>query len=127
MIVSTPPALDQWHAIVNQRDIRGLEAMLSANVIFRSPYVWEPYMGREAALRILSMVAEVFQDFQYCREVIEKNQWALEFSARVGEFEIHGIDLIHLDENGQIDEFEIFIRPANGLRALGLEMVRRLR
>lgn len=38
----------------------------------------------------------------------------------------HDIDLIELNEEGLIQELEVFIRPANGLLALGEEMRRRL-
>jgi len=39
---------------------------------------------------------------------------------------VKGIDLIRLDDDGLIVEFEVFIRPANGLQALGEAMARRL-
>lgn len=50
----------------------------------------------------------------------------LEFSARVGERQIKGIDLICFDEAGKIVEFEVMVRPMSGLQALGEEMARRL-
>jgi hypothetical protein len=39
---------------------------------------------------------------------------------------LKGIDLIHFDDNGLITEFEVMVRPATGLQALGQEMARRL-
>ena len=80
----------------------------------------------EATALILTTVSEVFQDFTYHREIIEGNNWALEFSARVGDQSLKGIDLIRLDDDGLIVEFEVFVRPYNGLRALGVAMARRL-
>ncbi len=50
----------------------------------------------------------------------------LEFSARVGERELKGIDMIRFDEAGRIVDFEVMIRPMSGLAALGEEMGRRL-
>ena len=50
----------------------------------------------------------------------------LEFSARVGDKQLKGIDLIRFNEQGQIIEFEVMIRPLSGLQALGEEMGRRL-
>lgn len=101
--------------------------MLAENVVFRSPYLWEPYQGRQAAWQILTAVSEVFQDFTYHRELVAGNNWALEFSARVGDLAVKGIDLIRLGDDGLIAEFEVFIRPVNGLKALGVAMARRLR
>ncbi|MNP64697.1 hypothetical protein D3C76_1602140 [compost metagenome] len=50
----------------------------------------------------------------------------LEFSARVGEKELKGIDMIRFNEQGRIVEFEVMVRPLSGLQALGEEMGRRL-
>ena len=120
------PHLDRWHAIVFGRDLADLRAMLADDVVFRSPYVWRPYAGREAAWFILSNVLEIFRNFTYHRELIDGDNWALEFSAGVGELSLKGIDLIRLDHDGRIVEFEVFIRPANGLAALGAAMAERL-
>ncbi len=120
------PQLDRWHRIVFQRDVQELQTMLAEDVVFHSPYLPEPYAGRQAAALILTAVGEVFQDFTYHREIVEGHDWALEFSARVGDQAVKGIDLIRLDDDGLIAEFEVFVRPYNGLRALGVAMARRL-
>lgn len=121
------PRLNRWHDIVFNRDLAGLGEMLADDVIFRSPYVWRPYVEREATWLILSTVLDVFRDFAYHRELIDGDNWALEFSATVGELSLKGIDLIRLDGDGRIVEFEVFIRPANGLAALGAAMAERLK
>lgn len=100
--------------------------MLAENVIFHSPYIWEPYKGRRAVCVILATVSKVFKDFTYQREMIDGNNWALEFSAQVDGCPIKGIDLIQIDDNGLIIDFEVFIRPAKGLQTLGETMVSRL-
>ena len=123
---SSHPDLDRWHRIVFQRDAQDLQAMLAEDVVFHSPYLAEPYAGRQATALILTAVGEVLQDFTYHREIIEGNNWALEFSARVGDQSLKGIDLIRLDDGGLIVEFEVFVRPYNGLRVLGVAMARRL-
>lgn len=126
MTISTHSHLDRWHNVVFKRDMQDLQAMLAENVIFYSPFLWKPYHGRQAAWMILTAASEVFQDFSYHRELVDGNDWALEFSARVGDLSVKGIDLIRLNDDGLIVEFEVFIRPANGLQALGAEMARKL-
>jgi len=120
------PHLDRWHKIVFNRDLADLQAMLAEDVVFRSPFVWRPYLGRQAAWLILSTVLDVFQAFAYHRELVDGDNWALEFSARVGDLSLKGIDLIRLDGDGRIVEFEVFVRPFNGLQALGAVMAQRL-
>ena len=53
-------------------------------------------------------------------------QLVLEFSARVGDRSLKGIDMIAFDEQGRIVDFEVMVRPFNGLQALGAEMGARL-
>ncbi len=69
---------------------------------------------------------QVFEDFTYHRQWLNGDQWALEFSARVGELSLKGIDLMQFNEAGQIVNFEVMVRPLNGVQVLGAEMARRL-
>jgi len=50
----------------------------------------------------------------------------LEFSAEVNGKQLKGIDLVRFDEQGRIVDFEVMVRPFNGLQALGEEMGQRL-
>ena len=50
----------------------------------------------------------------------------LEFSANVGDKQLKGIDLIRFDTDGKIVDFEVMIRPLNGLQALGEQMGQRI-
>ena len=77
---------------------------------------------------ILNTVINVFEDFAYHRELATGDGLSvvLEFSARVGDKQLKGIDLIRFNELGQIVEFEVMVRPLSGLQALGEEMGRRL-
>ena len=118
--------LEQWHQIVFERDLEKLSAILAEDVVFRSPFVWKPYHGRVPTFVILSTVIDVFEDFAYHRELVDGDNWALEFSARVGDLSLKGIDLIRWNEAGQIVEFEVFVRPFNALQALGQQMQQRL-
>lgn len=119
-------SLAHWHHIVFTRDLEALSAILAEDVVFRSPFVWKPYHGRLPTFIILSTVIDVFQDFAYHRELIDGENWVLEFSARVGDLSLKGIDLIRWNETGQIVEFEVFVRPYNALQALGQQMQQRL-
>jgi hypothetical protein len=77
---------------------------------------------------ILNTVMNVFEDFAYHRELATADglNVILEFSAKVGEKELKGIDMIRFNEQGRIVEFEVMVRPLSGLQALGEEMGRRL-
>ncbi len=118
--------LARWHAMIESGDSRALPEMLAEAVVFRSPFAFTPYRGRRTVAALLQTVIQVFGDFRYHRQFVAGESAALEFSATVGDLSLKGIDLIRLDADGRIVEFEVMIRPANALLALGEEMGKRL-
>ncbi|MGY2288301.1 nuclear transport factor 2 family protein [Pseudomonas sp. SDO528_S397] len=127
----TPAAahtLRRWHAMLAQRDLSALPELLAPDAVFRSPMAHTPYPGAPVVSMILNTVIQVFEDFTYHRELAtaDGHSVVLEFSARVGDKQLKGIDLIRFNEQGQIIEFEVMVRPLSGLQALGEEMGRRL-
>jgi len=50
----------------------------------------------------------------------------LAFSARVGDRELDGIDLLRFDGEGRIREMAVYVRPLSGLNALAEAMQRML-
>lgn len=117
--------LEKWHSVVFGRNMDALKELLSEKITFYSPVVFKPKNTKAEAMFVLSNVIEVFKDFKYHREFIDGRNWALEFSANVGDKAVKGIDLIEFDENGKIINFEVLIRPLSGLIALGEDMNRR--
>ncbi len=118
----------RWHELVSSRDLTGLKDIIHPDAVFRSPVAHSPYHGRDALILALSNVIEVFQDFTYHRQFLtdDGKNATLEFSAHVGGKQLKGVDLIRFDDDGLIAEFEVMIRPASGLMALGQEMGKRV-
>lgn len=121
-------SLEKWHAMVATKDLANLEAIIHPDAAFRSPMAFKPYQSAQAVVLLLSTVLQVFEDFAYHRQLASEDGLSvvLEFSARVGEKNLKGIDLIQFDTQGRITDFEVMIRPFNGLQALGAEMGARL-
>lgn len=121
-------SLERWHAMLAAGDLSGLSELLHPDAVFRSPMAHHPYESAEAVALILTTVFGVFRDFIYEREFVSADglNVVLEFRARVQDRELKGVDLIRFDEEGRICEFEVMIRPASGLQALGDEMGKRL-
>lgn len=113
-----------FRAAVEARDMDAAIALLSEDVVFRSPVVFTPYHGRDAVAPILHAVSRVFEDFRYVREIgaPDAADHALVFRARVGEFEIEGGDFLHLDADGSIDELTVMVRPLTAGHALAEAM-----
>ena len=109
-------------AALEARDIDAAIALLSDDVVFRSPVVFRPYQGRDAVAPILHAVSRVFEDFGYTRAIGADDDHALVFHARIGTFEIEGCDFLHLDDDGAIDELTVMVRPLTGAHALAEAM-----
>jgi hypothetical protein len=118
--------LKRWHEFVETQNAEILDEILADEVKFHSPFIWKPKEGKAMTIKILTTVVNVFEDFRYVREIVDQQNAALEFEARVGEFSLRGVDLIEIGADGKIIDFEVMVRPANALQALGMEMGKRL-
>jgi hypothetical protein len=121
-------SLMTWHDMVARRDLSELVAIVHPEATFRSPMAFKPYQSAQAVALILQTVMTVFEDFAYHRELVSADGLSvvLEFSARVGDKKLKGVDLIAFDAHGKIIDFEVMVRPFNSLQALGAEMGARL-
>jgi orotidine-5'-phosphate decarboxylase len=121
-------SLAKWHEMVVAKDMSALADIVHPEATFRSPMAFKPYHSAQAVTLIISTVMNVFEDFAYHRTLVSEDGLSvvLEFSARVGERGLKGIDLIAFDADGKIVDFEVMVRPLNGLQALGAEMGARL-
>lgn len=115
-------------AALEARDIGAATALLSADVVFRSPIVYRPYRGRDAVAPIVQAIAGVFADFRYVRTLgaADAADQALVFRARVGDRDVEGVDLLHVDERGEIDDLVVMVRPLSGALAITEAMRGRL-
>jgi hypothetical protein len=119
--------LDGWHRFVASGAQDLLASLLAEHIVFRSPFVQSPIPGRPATLLVLTTVVQIFENFRYHRTFISgQHDAALEFSANIGKWQLKGIDLIKFNEQGEMIEFEVMIRPIKALAALGEEMGNRI-
>ena len=121
-------SLEAWHAMVARGDLGELESIVHPEAVFRSPMAINAYRPRPALLLALNTVLTIFTDFTYYRQFASADGLSvvLEFSAVVNDKQLKGIDMIRFDEQGLIVDFEVMVRPLNGLQALGAEMGARL-
>ena len=113
-----------FRAAVEAGDLERVSGLLADDVTFSSPAVFKPYSGRETVAFILAAVFRVFEDFRYEREIGAPgaDDHALVFRARVGDKEVHGVDLLRTDAQGQITDLTVMIRPLSALTAVAQAM-----
>ena len=121
-------SLSAWHEMVASGDLGDLRSIVHPDATFRSPIAFKPYKSAEAVVLALTTVLTVFADFAYHRQATTDDglNVVLEFSAMVGDKAVKGIDFVRFDEAGQIVDFEVMMRPLNGVQALAEEMGKRL-
>jgi ketosteroid isomerase-like protein len=106
-----------FRAGIESGDIAAVVALLADDVVFHSPIVFADYQGRDAVAPILYGVASVFEDFRYTAEFSSADGHVLVFSARVGDRELDGVDILRVVD-GVIAEFTVMVRPYSAATAL---------
>ncbi len=114
--------LAKWHRLVEERDLEALEAILAEDVSMGAPPYWDDLKGRPIVHHLLGLIIATIEDFSYQREWHDDwragGEIALEFHGHIGELDIQGIDLISLNERGDVQDLDVLIRPMNALSAL---------
>lgn len=131
-LTDLPPAvakgLAAWHHMVATNELTDVESLIRPDASFSSPAYWKPYQGSAAVAHVLQTALSVFTDFTYHRQfaTADGHSVTLEFSAKVGDLELKGVDLIAYDSDGLIERFEVMIRPLRSLQALAEAMKARV-
>lgn len=92
MTIST---LHTWHELVRTRNAKGLAALLADDVVFHSPVVYTPQVGKVVTQHYLSAAFRVFFDesFRYVRELTGPNDAVLEFQVDIDGIAVNGVDM----------------------------------
>ncbi len=120
------PTITRMMEVVASGDHERIIEVLAEEVEFMPPTYWATWRGREPAAAVLGHVGKVFEDFKYRRVMGEGKDWALEFQCKIGELDAVGVDLITLDDDGQIATFEVAMRPLKSVAALREAMMARI-
>ena len=120
----TDHPLEIWHRLVRERDPSKLSDLLAEDAVFYSPVVHTPQRGRERAAGYLSAALQVFfnPSFQYVREIVGTSDAMLEFETELDGIRVNGVDLIKWNDQGQIVEFKVMIRPLKAINIIHQRM-----
>ena len=119
----------KWHDHIANPSPEGLAALLADDCCFYSPVVFTPQKGKEVCMRYLLSAAQVFDaqsKFRYVREVLDGDNFVLEFEAEIDGKYLNGVDLIHWNADGKIDNFKVMIRPLQAVNLLWEKMGQQL-
>ena len=116
--------LASWHQLVQDRSPKGLASLLSEQVVFHSPVVHTPQVGKAITTQYLTAAFHVFfnESFRYVREVVGARDAMLEFQVEIEGISVNGVDMIKWDDNGRIVEFKVMIRPLKAIHLIHEKM-----
>ena len=120
------PTIEKFKEIASKGDEAGMLTILADQVEFRPPTYFATWTGKEPVAAVLGHVGQVFEDFKYRRVMGDGKDWALEFQCKVGELDAVGVDLLTLDDDGKIINFEVVMRPYKSIGALKEAMMQKV-
>ena len=117
-------ALHTWHEVARTRHVAGLDALLADEVVFHSPVVHTPQVGKQLTRLYLAAAFQVFfnESFRYVREIAGPRDAALEFQVEIDGIAVNGIDLIKWNDADRIVEFKVMIRPLKAINLIHQKM-----
>jgi hypothetical protein len=124
-----PDALRRWHDVVRARDVGELVGLLAEDVVFYSPVVHTPQAGKAITTKYLFAALRVFVNdtFRYVREVVGEHDAVLEFETEIDGIIVNGVDMIKWNDEGEIVEFKVMIRPLKAINLIHQKMGEMLR
>ena len=120
----TMATLETWHELVRTHNPTGLAALLADDVVFHSPVVHTPQVGKAITHLYLSAAFKVFfnESFRYVREITGPRDAMLEFQVDIDGIAVNGVDLIKWNEEGRIVEFKVMLRPLKAVNLIHQKM-----
>jgi SnoaL-like domain len=116
--------IETWHRLVKTHDAQGLDALLADGVVFHSPVVHTPQIGKAITKKYLGAAFKVFfnDSFRYVRELQSERDAILEFEVTLDGITINGVDMIKWNDTGKITEFKVMIRPLKAVNLIHQKM-----
>lgn len=113
-------ALERWHDYMENGDPDMLAALLADDVVFESPVVHTPQVGKPITFKYLRAAAQVLggPGFRYVGEWKARDSAILEFETEIDGIRINGIDMIWWNEEGLVTRFKVMVRPLKAINLL---------
>lgn len=122
--MTTIDTLAAWHDLVRRRSADGLDALLDDAVVFHSPVVHTPQVGKAVTTMYLTAALQVLanETFTYVREVVGPRDAVLEFRVEIDGIVVNGVDMIRWNDAGRIIDFKVMVRPLKAINLLHAQM-----
>lgn len=113
------PVLAQWFQAVAELDRDKVIALLAPDVEVAPPFLDSAVSGRAEVIAVFSAFEQVTDKMEYGRYWQNGDELVLEFFTAINGEEIHGVDVIKVNAEGQIERFDIMARPQSRVQKMG--------
>ncbi|MDR6833302.1 MULTISPECIES: nuclear transport factor 2 family protein [unclassified Sphingopyxis] len=123
--MSAAAGVAAWHHyMAGGGDPLALREMLAEDAVFHSPVVHTPQAGRDKVFAYLHAASHVLggDDFRYEREIVDGDQAMLEFATTLDDIHVNGVDIIRWNDDGQIIDFKVMVRPLKAINKVWEKM-----
>jgi len=115
--------LELWHEIMDSRDPSRIGEIIADDCVFWSPVVHTPQEGKDITVLYLSAAMHVFNEsFEYVKKIVDGPHAVLEFTCEMDGIHVNGIDMMTFNDDGQITEFKVIVRPLKAVNMLHAKM-----
>lgn len=126
--------IERWHLHLRGQLPGGLDELLDDDVVFYSPIVYAPQVGKAITTLYLSAAGQTLpgektsssgdssKGFHYTKQVLSGDTAVLEFETTVEGKYVNGVDIIRCNDAGKIVEFRVMIRPLQAVNLVHRQM-----
>ena len=130
--------IEKWHAHLRGDLTGGLDELLDDDVVFYSPIVFTPQVGKALTTLYLLAAGQTFAPggtpsttvgggeqsgrFRYTKQVMADDTAILEFETTMAGKYVNGVDIIRCNDAGRIVEFRVMIRPLQAVNLVHQQM-----
>jgi hypothetical protein len=126
--------IERWHLHLRGQLPGGLDELLDDDVVFYSPIVYAPQVGKAITTLYLSAAGQTLpgektsssgdssKGFHYTKKVLSGDTAVLEFETTVEGKYVNGVDIIRCNDSGKIVEFRVMIRPLQAVNLVHRQM-----
>src|SRR6516162_9580936 len=115
-----PQAIERWEQIAASGDFEQLDDLLASDVIFESPVVHTPQVGRAITKAYLVAAVKVLggPESRFVNRWFGEQSAVLELVTRIDGLTINAVDIIGWNSEGRITHFKVMVRPLKAINAL---------
>jgi hypothetical protein len=118
--------IDTFRDGVESADLAAVTDTFAEDIRLFSPVKFRPFEGIHTVSGLFMVLLRTLENFRYVGQftgTVDEDGGSeshiLIFRATVNGKDVHGIDLIQLNDAGKIATFTVMVRPLSGLSALG--------